>query len=232
MIIDRVPEPSPQQPTPPPRLPQRLCGPDVTDPLIAVLADVRSTFAGWGPTRQREACDAITSVTQAVMAWDITDFFLPCTSWLCACPYHPPCGMPPSTGCDNETECGNSVQVRDKCFLAGTVNYALFGQICKLCCDMFGSLCEPTMLRLIRLWKLIPNPTQGFDDPGPPSAWARAGFHGFPGHIPTAANRSSCSPQCPVPYSGPPFRWVWEPHQTRSGCPAMPSAPCGSAPTP
>jgi len=23
------------------------------------------------------------------------------------------------------------------------------------------------------------------DDPGPPTAWARAGFHGFPGHIPT-----------------------------------------------
>jgi flagellar motor protein MotB len=197
-----------------------ICGPDISQPLADVLADVRSTYSGWSATQRREACDAITGVPIPfvtcgfIMAWDIHELFLPETGWLCRRPYHPPCGMPPLTGCDNEdpSDCGNSVEVRGKCFLAGTVNYALFGQICRLCNDEFGVLSESTMENLILGWKAL---GCFLDDPGPPIAWARAGFRGFPGHIPLQENRGQCRGRCPVAYVSGPFTWVWEPHHPR-----------------
>lgn len=209
-----VPTPVPLPVPIPTPIPTNICGPDITRPLAAVLADVRSTFSSWSPTQKREACDAITGLTSFVMAWDIHELFLPETGWLCAPPYHPPCGMPPLTGCDSEdpSDCGNSVEVSGKCFLAGTVNYVLLGQICRLCNDEFGVLSESTMVTLVDLWKALSLFT---DDPGPPKAWARAGFHGFPGFIPVAENRGDCKGRCGIPYSSGAFTWVWEPHQPR-----------------
>src|SRR5713226_2480547 len=83
--------------------------------------------------------------------------------------------------------CTNSVEVGGKCFLAGTVNYALFGQMSLLCHDAGQPLdlmhfppTEATMLRAIQMWKV-----GGLvDDDGPPSAWAIAGFRGYPGNVP------------------------------------------------
>jgi len=197
-----------------------ICGPNISQPLADVLADVRSTFGGWSTTQQREACSAITGVplpfvsSGFIMAWDIHNLFLPETGWLCGLPYHGPCGRPPATDCDDEdsADCGNSVEVNNKCFLAGTVNYALLGQICRLCNDQFGMLSESTMENLILGWKAL---RLLLDDPGPPTAWARAGFHGFPGHIPTLENRGHCRGRCPVTYSSGPFTWVWEPLHPR-----------------
>jgi outer membrane protein OmpA-like peptidoglycan-associated protein len=198
-----------------------ICGPDITQPLAGVLANVRSTFSTtWSRTQQREACDAISGIpipfvtSGFIMAWDIRDLFLQGTGWLCQDPYHPPCGMPPATNCDDENanDCGNSVQVRDKCFLAGTVNYALIGQICRLCNDRFGVLSESTMENLILGWKML---GLLLDDPGPPTSWARAAFRGFPGNIPATGNRAFCRGRCPVPYTSGPFSWVWEPHRPR-----------------
>jgi len=223
-----VPPSPPVQPPPTEELPggQHICGPDVTVPLVAVLAEVRATFAGWSTTQKREACDTVDITLAAIpipfvrsgfiMAWDIEDLYLPNTLWLRAPPYGPPrCGVPGAAGTDVEdpATCSNSVQVLDKCFLAGTVNYALFGQICRLCNTEFGVLNEDRMESLIRWWKILT--WIDFDDPGPPIAWARAGFRGFPGHIPAQGNRAHCTGRCPVPFYGPSFTWVWEPHHPR-----------------
>lgn len=191
-----------------------ICGPDISQPLAAVLADVRSLFAAWSHRQRGDVCDSITALafSDYKMAWDIHELFLPETGWLCRLPYHGPCGRPPDTDCDDEDsrDCGNSVLVDGKCFLAGTVNYALLGQICRLCNDAFGRLSEDTMRWLIKGQKLFT-----LDDPGPPTAWARAGFHGYPGHVPVQENRGHCKGRCPVPYSRGPFTWVWEPHHPR-----------------
>ncbi|MGB7538368.1 MAG: OmpA family protein [Anaerolineales bacterium] len=206
-----------------------LCGPDITDPLIAVLGEVRSTWSGWSGDKKRESCDELTSVLKAflpffktsgfIMAWDIHELFLndPSDGWLRLRPYHPPCGIPGASGADveDDTTCSNSVQVREMCFLAGTVNYAIFGQMCQLCNTEFGDMSEDKMVSLIGAYKLIPDLHHGWEDPGPPKAWARAGYRGFPGNVPMAGNRPKCATHCRVPYSGNPFTWVWEPHHPR-----------------
>lgn len=214
ILVGASPPVPPSTPPEPPPEGQHICGPDITEALANALAEVRAHFAGLSATEKKESCDAITGITTFVMAWDIHDLFLPETDWLRLPPFHPPCGMPGATGSNIEdaATCSNSVQVRDKCFLAGTVNYAIFGQICRLCNDELGVLSEQTMINLINLWKLLTLIT--FDDPGPPTAWARAGFHGFPGHMPANENRAHCTGRCSVGGVSP-FSWVWEPHHPR-----------------
>jgi hypothetical protein len=224
VVIVRNPAPPVIAPVPPvdPPVGQHICGPDIFDAVAAVLADVRTTFGGWPSAKKRGACDAITnlnpfgSTSGFVMAWDIENLFLPNTAWLRSAPFHPPCGMPGAAGdVEDSKTCSNSVEVHNKCFLAGTVNYVLFGQICKLCNAEFGVLSESTMENLITLWKALGWIALDFDDPGPPTAWARAGFHGFPGFIPTVENRAHCKGRCPATDPVPSFTWVWEPHHPR-----------------
>ena len=49
----------------------------------------------------------------------------------------------------------------------------------------------------------------------PPTAWAVAGFAGYPGNVSVLENRAHCKGRCSVPYHGGPFDWVWEPHKPR-----------------
>jgi len=213
VVVDwRGPAPPEPGPTPPPPANPHVCGPDVSQALANVLADVRSTFRGWTPTQKRANCDAVTGLTTLVMAWDIHELFLPETSWLRTSPFRPSCGIPPAPAGDIElaSTCGNSVQVGSQCFLAGTVNYALLGQICRLCNDEFGVLSEYTCANLIDAWTL-----HGLrDDPGPPTAWMRSAFRGYPGNHPTSENRAHCNRRCLVPFTGS-FTWVWEPNHPR-----------------
>lgn len=224
VVVDQTPAPPPDRP--PPQLeppPSTTCGPDVSDALAAVLASVRSTYAGWTPaSKRRDACDTITSIVSRpmayVMAWDISQLFLPNTGWLRHRPFSPPCGQPPAAAggdVEDASTCSNTVQVGTGCYLAGTVNYALFGQICRLCNDEFGVLSESTMENLILAWKASNWIVLDFDDPGPPTAWARAGFHGYPGHHPTHPNRTNCVGRCLVPVPRTLFDFVWEPYKPR-----------------
>ena len=67
------------------------------------------------------------------------------------------------------------------------------------------------MERAIKAYKLYGL----MDDIGPPIAWARAGFRGYPGNVPDNPNRAHCTGRCTVPYTSGPFTWVWEPNHAR-----------------
>jgi hypothetical protein len=227
------PPPAPPPPAPPAKLPERVCGPDISEKLAEVLAEVRTTFASWSGGDQGRACVEILNLPMALSAWDIVDLFVPETEWLRLLPFFPTCGTPgpgPNDDFEDAKLCSNSVEVDGKCFLAGTVNYALFGQMCRLCSDahLFFSTLQlitesplailptpipihwrsdrETMLDMITIYKLGGT----WDDDGPPRAWAAAGFDGYPGHVPSTANRSTCATVCPVPFERS-LKWVWEP---------------------
>lgn len=217
VVVDLTPAPT--RVGPPPQLgppPKTVCGPDISLALATVLAKVRAYYASWPQSKREESCDRITSLwlLRAVMAWDIVELYLPNTEWLRELPYIHHCGEPQAILGDIEdpSRCPNTVQVGNDCFLAGTVNYALLGQICRLCNDEFGMLSESTMENLIIAWKALK--PWDLDDPSPPRAWARAGFQGYPGHAPTRGNREHCTGRCPFPRSDP-FDFVWEPNKPR-----------------
>jgi hypothetical protein len=205
-----------------------ICGPDISKQLIEVLQEVRTTFRGngWNKSQKQELCDAVRSFSnpkQTVMGWDICQLYLPYTSWL-----HNPsfkrgnCGSPargnPGTGkIESRTlsPCGNSVQVGRHCYLAGSVNYALFGEICRLCNEEFKDRLDINeMTRLIKIWKTI-----DFDDAGPPVAWATWAYKRLSIASPPTganANRDYCSGRCKVQVPMR-FTWRWLPHHPNCG---------------
>jgi hypothetical protein len=48
-------------------------------------------------------------------------------------------------------------------------------------------------------------------DPDPPSAWGRAGFHGFPGGIPVSDKRRHGRARCPITYRSGQLTWEGSP---------------------
>jgi hypothetical protein len=202
-----------------------ICGPDIGAQLQNVLADVRATFNGnrWAREQKEELCDAVRSrnplkLHQTVEAWDICQLYLPYTTWL----YNPAlqqnsCGMPAKGEPGKraietlpDSPCGNSVEVNGHCYLAGTVNYALFGEISRLCHDEFQDRFDMReMIELIFDWKVIR------DDPDPPIAWAVWAYQRKPlSDVPTgrAANRDYCELLCGFEADFT-FSWRWLPYQ-------------------
>lgn len=200
-----------------------VCGPDITAPLEAVLQDVENTFNSWTDDQGRRACNMLRGWTsepwEAARAWDISDLYLPRTSWLrnprytqCGIPYH---GAPATPEIEDRqrSPCGNSVRVGIKCALAGTVNYALFGKMCRLCNRRFGVLDVGEMGFLIGLWKTLDR-----DDPIPPGLWALAAFNGsLPPTHPVAENRAYCTGECPNDAAHTDFAWIWLPIRGGAG---------------
>jgi hypothetical protein len=201
----------------------RSCGPEIGSQLTGVLTRIQNDFADpaiseW--TREF-ACDNLVSlIPTAIMAWDILDLFLPRTGWLsagpCAQPRNPDDPEDPAT-------CGNTVEVDHKCWLAGTVNYAMYGITCKLCSDWHRSGRRPTtfspgpidpwsegtMSRLVTLYNVLDRKGGGTDSP---LAWATATYRGGPTARPAAAsNRSSCPVGCGTPASRTSFDYAWPP---------------------
>lgn len=153
-------------------------------------------------------------------------------------PYHPPCGVPgsaapaPAAGvsCDTQPEapgcdfdpghespatCSNTVKAGPECWLSGSVNYGTYGVMMRLCYDAMP-------VPLDRAFNLAATKffAQGYkilkgDDPGPPWAWASATWSGGPSAVASGSNRPGCATTCPVPFSGPPFDYVWEPVKKR-----------------
>ena len=198
------------------------CGPDISRPLANLLVEVRTTFAGWDGRQKIEACRTATDPgysPDAVMAWDIEELYLPRTYWLYDPKYvragcgEPKRGEPGSPEIENiaTSPCGNSVQVGNRCYLAGTVNYALFGEICRLCWDqspLGNSFSIGVMSSLIWTWKTI-DP----DDAGPPTDWAIWGFNRGSVNYPPAGraeNRCRCNGRCSEKRHSK-FHWRWLP---------------------
>lgn len=246
---------TPEPPTSPPPTSSNICGPDITSPLQTVFGDIQSQFRDWNDRQKVRACGAlvgplasiggIISLSNPLMAWDIQELFLQNTAWL----YNPPrgrhCGVPASGTPGTEaiedqttSPCGNSVEVNNRCFLAGTVNYGTFGIMCKECYDfVLRSITQPWfwyrslpipipipilsplhytetgMALLIWGWKILA------DDPQPPIAWARATYRDGSTAVPSnsvAENRVNCTSRCNSRYSrSAPFSFIWEPNAPR-----------------
>ena len=89
-------------------------------------------FKGWGDDGEKTCASLVTHSTGqgATISWDIWD--LHNNGWILN--YRPECatiGANPA--------CGSTVQVGTECYYAGSVNYVIFGTMCKLCSDYYGA---------------------------------------------------------------------------------------------
>jgi hypothetical protein len=241
--VEPISPPPKKPPEKPPEV-QYICGSDISAPLATVFRKIQATFVSWSDWQRNMCCFGliqwIPGIVNPIMAWDIKELYLPNTDWLYDKPFCLRFGIPatchcglPATGTPGTSSienaktspCGNSVQVSNKCFLAGTANYGAFGIMCRLCYDnSIRMLKKPWILpHLNPLWF-----TESYmkfliwsykkvtgDDPGPPIEWAVATYKGGPGGVSGTENRRHCTGRCSTPYSGKPFDFVWEPHKPR-----------------
>lgn len=176
----------------------KVCGPKIDNVLKNVLREVTRTFLSWDVLDQVHNCDSLTSIVRVTNEWDIEQLhFEPIK------PNFPGCAVPEDG--ESKKACSQTVEVDGKCFLAGTVNYVLWGLICRLCNMRFNYPSHSTMEDLVIIYNRV-----GFDDPGPPGEWAEIGWKGFGGTAPPVGNRSSCQSKCPHEHSTP-FSWQWLP---------------------
>jgi hypothetical protein len=219
----KEPEPKPEPKEEPKEESKNKCGPDITDSLGKVFATVDSYFhhtlaSTW---QRRRSCMALTEDAPIVgvnplMAWDVTDLFLPNTGWLDFYYRRKGCGSPRDPGCEKDgtrhkcekSGCGNSVVVGDKCMLAGTANYGLYGKMWKLCHDEFPyAYPRWGMTALVSAYNI-------FDTPAA-LAMAQAVFDGTYPSVPAkAASRAHCDGRCGLTHGGV-FDFVWEPYKER-----------------
>jgi outer membrane protein OmpA-like peptidoglycan-associated protein len=190
------PQPVPPQPDPPKD--EKICGPKIDNALKRVLGEVAKAFLSWDVIDQVHNCDSLTSIVMVTNEWDIEQLHFEAIK-----PNFKGCGIPEKG--EDEKACSQTVEVDGKCFLAGTVNYVLWGLICRLCNMRFGYPSHSTMENLVWLYNRV-----GADDPGPPGEWAEIGWKIFSGTAPPVGNRSSCQPKCPHEHTTP-FSWQWLP---------------------
>jgi hypothetical protein len=207
--------------TTPAPAPTRACGPAIDSQLTDVLTRIQRDFrdpsvSGWA---KELACDNLVVPTPAaIMSWDITDLFLPNTSWLRA----GRCGVPRNQDdVEDPATCGNTVEVDGKCWLAGTVNYAMYGIACKLCSErhraaipsIIGAATDQwsrtDMRNWVRFYNMLDRKGGGID---PPLAWATATYDGGPTGRPSrAGNRDTCPTGCSGGVTPAPFDYAWPP---------------------
>jgi hypothetical protein len=186
---------------------QKLCGPNVTSQVTAAVTKTKTTFATWPSNHKEGACSALQSTQDngsgqkmAAVAWDIND--LHHQEWIAL---YDPCGKAP---------CQNTVQVGDQCYYAGSVNYVIFGVMCKLCADYYGwrGLNYSETAALVYAYKgHIPGVRSASGNYQISQDWAKAGYEGWPTAKAPSGDRPNCTPTCPKGYAGTPFtvNWHW-----------------------
>jgi hypothetical protein len=247
-----------------PAKPIGVCGPDVTKQVKATLTKIEQDFEGWSKADKRRACvrifnpiDLETAKAGGLAAgdlngWDTYGLFAGQGGWLRRPPVCPPCATPSSSappgadwrhkGHEDPRTCSNTVQVGNGCWLAGTVNYATFGIMVRLCGMAFSE--DPEVggeqgalehaKALIRGYKTFVSK----EDPKWPLAWTEEVYRGGPGAITTVGNgnRGGCTTTCgqqnPKLDPGKLVSWdyVWEPVRSRVPDPKPAAAPAPAAP--
>jgi hypothetical protein len=130
------------------------------------------------------------------------------------------------TQCEDDTTCCSTVQIDNKCWLSGTVNYGTYGVMVKLCHDRFP----------IRWWKIkqiardlavaykrfghapsLGGATTKEPDYREPLSWYDATVNAGPAGRPSrAGNRPDCELKCPLDGSiETVWDYVWEPVRRR-----------------
>jgi hypothetical protein len=229
------------------------------------LRNIERAFAGWSRTNQQRACARVLipltpGGAPDINGWDTLPLFQGASHWLRSPPVyrHPrrgPCATPTSSdrtnasnfapGHEDPTTCSNSVEFEGGCWLNGTVNYATFGVMVRLCAGKFtladlaraqagaagvdveiaGALGEllGTALSLeewaevlIQTYKALKGST--VDTADLPVAWVRAFARGGSSASPPGgANRADCKPSCALTGNLVRWDWVWEPVKPRAG---------------
>ncbi|WP_144183049.1 hypothetical protein [Elioraea rosea] len=164
-------------------------------------------------------------------AFDTLGLYLGSASYLRAPPYSPPCGQPGSPNPSAEANdrvhetpstCATTVQIGPECWVSGTANYGTYGIMMHACYDWLaaGGACwlpsslfsRTATIVLVQAYKRLDR-----DDPEPPTRWALATYDGGASAYASGGNRPNCPTSCPMPYSGAPFSYVWEPVVPRAG---------------
>jgi hypothetical protein len=192
-----------------------VCGPNVTVPVAVAVSNIQTSFGGWNLLSKVLACSNLLDPIIGTFAWDINELHM--QDWILG--YRPDCATRGAT-----PACDASVQISKGCHYAGSVNYVIFGTMCKLCHDFLFNILdprwldftEPAMLTLISLYKgdLAPfqaEPSANFEAS---KSWARVGYRGWPSANSPPGDRPNCKPICREPYDGPRFTVNWFPFYT------------------
>ena len=197
---------------PPQTAPHGICGPDITQQVGNAVSATVANFFGWNDAIKDAACVSLHDPFLAASSWDIFEINRFQNDWIHQL-YRPACAV---TG-SSSPPCGHSVEVFPGCHYSGSVNYVIFGHMCKLCYDHYMRrrdaraqyFTASEMISLIRLYKY-------FSDNFSASVnWARAGYGAWTpnsGNTP-AGDRSNCWPQCNTAYRGGPFEVHWGPRR-------------------
>lgn len=178
-----------------------ICGPDVTIVIQNTLSDVGSSFRRLTALRG-SACRNLDHPPEARYSWDIILLHNSDWIWRLFRPYCATIGGNPA--------CGHSIQVGTQCHYAGSVNYVVYGLMCKLCYDHgLHRFTEEHMLAQIERYK------RGAPNYNPSRQWAIAGYRNWPSSGTPAGDRSNCSPTCSLlrgtPFLTRPFLVRWCP---------------------
>jgi hypothetical protein len=196
---------------------ESVCGPNVTAPVIVAIHNVKNAFSGSNLLTKELVCKGLLDpLLSGPRAWDINELHK--QEWIHT-DYGPKCATANAT-----PACHASVQITKECHYAGSVNYVIFGTMCKLCYAHYLTMIlvnpvdwllftKPAMLELINLYKghhkLEGEPSANFEES---KAWASAGYDGWPsGGSPPKGDRPNCKPACGIPYTGPRFTVYWFP---------------------
>jgi hypothetical protein len=196
--------PSSPPTTGPTSCPVNNCGPDITDQLKSLMALLSQVYNGWNKQQQNAACEALKSKAPnpqrggeptAFGAWEIYQMHRT-NDWLNS----PGSNFP---GCATGT-CTHTVEVNGKCFDPDNVNYVIFGAMTQLC----GW--DPFSLDVVVVgWK---GWMHGGENVLDATAWANAGWNGWPnGQNSPSGERTDCA-SCNTPYGGFDFLFYWAPN--------------------
>ena len=152
------------------------CGPDVAQTLVGTLADVDRLFNS--PSTDKEAvCKNFNSAG----GWDITGLLIH--------QYTKRCG--------ESAPCAQTVTIDGGCYNVWTVNYLLYGKVCRLC-----QMSAFEMNSWILGWKTY----KGDGQLGGALDWANAGYSGWPGSGDPKPDRPKC-PACSNSSGLDSFQW-------------------------
>jgi hypothetical protein len=253
---------------PAPVIQRNACGPDVTEQIKTTWQKVQSDFRSvWKPKDKLKACDYLIqprvpidpddkSLTPATQwntdAFDTLPLFhMVARNWLLDNGVVAAgCGVPTSADkttakeYENPDLCSMSVQVKDQCWLSGTVNYGTYGVMCRLCkdfdLDYFDIYFQAKALLYAYKARIFSRAsTTKEDDISVPFSWFKATYEGGPGATPTGAGNRSKNCPCSCRLTGNMVKWdyVWEPAKRRYAA-TLPGAPntgasgSGSGPAP
>lgn len=180
----------------------KVCGPNLTEPLSEAMYWVNAEFARWSAAERAVLCSHL--YTLGAIAWDIAELD-PVNRRRFIRQFGPEC-----------TTCGDAIGVGTECHHAGSVNYVVFGAMMRLCHDTYkGSpvaswFDQDAMNLLIVMHKTDLSTGAEAGNLDPSIDWANAGYRGWPfkGRVPPG-DRRYCKNRCGKYYSGPGLTVRW-----------------------